>query len=154
MPVIYTTTLHMIHPSGRHILIICRRLVYVGHEPKIRIIWNIFIFINWVSLLQRKHQQKNKWETKHIQLSAPYLESLSDVLPLISTSCSSDKGWPFIGSVPFSAMYFSISLRSNTWLDTGETHGCSGTSFETMIKHNDSLKSYTNNNTTRNKLAV
>lgn len=55
-------------------------------------------------------------------------------LPLISTSCSSDKGWPFIGSVPFSAMYFSISLRSNTWLDTGETHGCSGPSLETMIE--------------------
>ena len=51
--------------------------------------------------------------------------------PLISTSCSSDSGCPFIGSVPFSAMYFSMSRRSNTWLDTGETHGCSGTSLET-----------------------
>lgn len=30
MPVIYTTTLHMILPSRRHILV----TVYVAHEPK------------------------------------------------------------------------------------------------------------------------
>lgn len=51
--------------------------------------------------------------------------------PLMSMSCSSDNGWLLTGSVPFSAMYFSISRRSYTWLDTGDTHGCSGTSLET-----------------------
>lgn len=74
---------------------------------------------------------------------------LSVISPLISTSCSSDKGCPFIGSVPFSAMYFSMSLRSNTWLDTGETQGCSGTSFETAITNTGAvLKSHISNNTT------
>lgn len=59
-------------------------------------------------------------------------------VPLISTSCSSDSGCPFIGSVPFSTMYFSMSRRSNTWLDTGETHGCSGNSLETeQQRHSD-----------------
>lgn len=33
-------------------------------------------------------------------------------LPLMSMSCSSDSGWLLTGSVPFSAMYFSISRRS------------------------------------------
>lgn len=46
-------------------------------------------------------------------------------------------------------MYFSISLRSNTWLDTGETHGCSGTSLETRKKAD-----YMNINITTNKAYV
>ena len=51
--------------------------------------------------------------------------------PLISISCSSETGSPLIGSVPFSAMYFSISRLSNTQLEEGETQGCSGTSLLT-----------------------
>ena len=47
-------------------------------------------------------------------------------------SCSSDTGSPLMGSVPFSAIYFSISRLSNTQLDDGETHGCSGTSLLTI----------------------
>lgn len=30
----------------------------------------------------------------------------------MSMSCSSERGWLLTGSVPFSAMYFSISRRS------------------------------------------
>ena len=56
------------------------------------------------------------------------------ILPLISMSCSSETGSPLMGSVPFSAIYFSISRLSNTQLDDGETHGCSGTSLLTIQK--------------------
>ena len=59
---------------------------------------------------------------------------LNNDLPLISISCSSDMGSPLIGSVPFSAIYFSISRLSNTQLDDGETQGCSGTSLLTTHK--------------------
>lgn len=54
--------------------------------------------------------------------------------PLMSMSCSSDNGWLFTGSVPFSAIYFSINLRSQTWFETGDTQGCSGTSLETTSR--------------------
>ena len=36
-----------------------------------------------------------------------------------------------MGSVPVSLIYFSTSRLSNTWLDTGDSTGCSGTSWET-----------------------
>lgn len=62
---------------------------------------------------------------------------LLSAAPLMSMSCSSDSGWLFTGSVPFSAMYFSMRRRSYTWLDTGDTHGCSGTSLETADKGRD-----------------
>lgn len=92
-------------------------------------------------------------KSNRVQSDSRNLPLLSVISPLISTSCSSDKGWPFIGSVPFSAIYFSISLRSNTWLDTGETQGCSGTSFETVIKNaGEALKSCINNNTKSKEL--
>lgn len=52
-------------------------------------------------------------------------------LPFISISCSSESCSPLIGSVPFSAIYFSISLLSNTQLEDGDTHGWSGTSLLT-----------------------
>jgi len=38
---------------------------------------------------------------------------------------------PFIGSVLFSFIYFSIRRLSKIEPDTGETTGCSGTSLET-----------------------
>ena len=38
-------------------------------------------------------------------------------------------GSPFMGSVWFSCRYFSISLRSNIWLEIGDRTGCSGTSL-------------------------
>lgn len=43
--------------------------------------------------------------------SPPPLSPLP-LVPLMSISCSSDNGWLFTGSVPFSAIYFSISRRS------------------------------------------
>jgi hypothetical protein len=52
-------------------------------------------------------------------------------LPFISMSCSSDKTSFVIGSTPFSAIYFSTSLLSNTQFDNGEIQGCSGTSLLT-----------------------
>ena len=51
--------------------------------------------------------------------------------PFISITCSSDNASLVIGSTPFSARYFSISLLSNTQLDEGDTQGCSGTSLLT-----------------------
>ena len=51
-----------------------------------------------------------------------------DALLLIASSCSSAKGSPLMGSVPFSSMNFTISLLSNTWLETGDNTGSSGTS--------------------------
>lgn len=53
---------------------------------------------------------------------------------LISMSCSTVSSFPLIGSVPFSEMYFSISLRSNIQPETGETTGCSGTSLDTACE--------------------
>ena len=58
-------------------------------------------------------------------------------IPLMCTSWSSERGSPFIGSVPFSEIYFSTSLRSNTHWDTGDTQGCSGTSPLTKMKRNN-----------------
>ncbi len=52
-------------------------------------------------------------------------------LPLISNSWSSVSGSPFIGSVPFSWMYLTINLRSNTLFETGERTGSSGISLQT-----------------------
>ena len=51
--------------------------------------------------------------------------------PLISSSCSSARGSPVMGSVPFSRRYFVTRRRSNTWLETGESTGSSGTSLQT-----------------------
>lgn len=49
----------------------------------------------------------------------------------MSTNCSTVNSRPFIGSVLFSFMYFSMRRLSNIEPDTGETTGCSGTSLET-----------------------
>ena len=40
-------------------------------------------------------------------------------------------GSPLIGSVPFWAIYFAMSLFSKTLFDTGDKTGSSGTSLET-----------------------
>jgi hypothetical protein len=50
---------------------------------------------------------------------------------LISISSSTDISFPEIGSTPFSWMYFSINLLSNTAPELGEMTGTSGTSLET-----------------------
>lgn len=44
---------------------------------------------------------------------------------------STARASPLVGSVPFSATYFSINRRSKTAPDAGETTGCSGTAPET-----------------------
>jgi len=49
----------------------------------------------------------------------------------MSTSCSTVNSSPFIGSVLFSLIYFSIRRLSKIDPDTGDTTGCSGTSLET-----------------------
>ena len=68
--------------------------------------------------------------------------------PLMSISCSSDICSPLIGSVPFSAIYFSISLLSNTQFEDGETQGCSGTSLLTAnwITHKTTSYAWFNHN--------
>lgn len=77
------------------------------------------------------HRHSRPRESRFFPRGAPFPFPIPIQAPLMSMSCSSDSGWLFTGSVPFSAMYFSISRRSYTWLDTGDTHGCSGTSLET-----------------------
>jgi len=49
----------------------------------------------------------------------------------MSTNCSRVNSSPFIGSVLFSLIYFSIRRLSKIEPDTGDTTGCSGTSLET-----------------------
>lgn len=46
-----------------------------------------------------------------LELKQPWTEA-SHQAPLMSMSCSSDRGWLLMGSVPFSAIYFSMSRRS------------------------------------------
>jgi len=52
-------------------------------------------------------------------------------LLLMSTNCSKVNSSPFIGSVLFSLIYFSMRRLSKIEPDTGDTTGCSGTSLET-----------------------
>ena len=47
----------------------------------------------------------------------------------LTGTCSSDRGSPLIGSVPFSLIYFSSSLFSKTCLLVKEMTGSSGTSL-------------------------
>lgn len=67
---------------------------------------------------------------------------LNAQVPLMSINWSSDTGSPLIGSVPFSAIYFSIRCLSNTQLEDGETQGCSGTSLLTANKRRPNSSNY------------
>jgi hypothetical protein len=60
-----------------------------------------------------------------------YLHSL-----LMSTRLSAVSGSPFMGSVPFSAIYFSIKRRSYIEPETVDTTGCSGVSLLTEKRRN------------------
>ena len=57
-----------------------------------------------------------------------------DYKPLTSMSMSTVRDWPLVGSIPFSKIYFSINLFSNTQPDVGEMTGCSGVSLLTKIE--------------------
>lgn len=61
------------------------------------------------------------------------------IILLISISMSADNSLPLTGSEPFSDIYFSINLFSKIDPDTGDTTGCSGTSFETTQKAENSI---------------
>ena len=47
-----------------------------------------------------------------------------------------------MGSVPPFSMYFTTSRLSNTWLDTGERTGSSGTSLQTKAVERRSVRGY------------
>lgn len=53
-------------------------------------------------------------------------------IPFKSISCSTLSSLLLMGSVPFSAMYFSRSRRSKTAPESGDTTGWSGTSLLTV----------------------
>ena len=74
------------------------------------------------------------FQRANLQLPSIYKAETNNQIPLMSISCSSAMGSPLIGSVPFSAIYFSINLLSKTQLEEGETQGCSGTSLLTANK--------------------
>uniref|UniRef100_A0A336MZ31 CSON008770 protein n=1 Tax=Culicoides sonorensis TaxID=179676 RepID=A0A336MZ31_CULSO len=56
-----------------------------------------------------------------------------------SINSSTRNSSPFIGSHPFSVMYFSINLRSNIEPLLGDNTGTSGTSFDTISTNQNNI---------------
>lgn len=69
--------------------------------------------------------EKRRWEVQQLLLT--------------SINCSTANSLPLMGSVPFSAMYFSIRRFSKIQPEAGDTTGCSGNSLETKIKSKNEI---------------
>ena len=100
------------------------------------IVWKVKTSTKWFRFPHRNIENKNeKYQTcRDFKIAGMEVADggfgLTRGEHLISISCSSESGSLLIGSTPFSATNFSISLLSYTWPETGDTTGFSGTSLE------------------------